>query len=453
MCEVRPGPTCDACSVRPDTSEPSPRTVTQGKGSARSVSTAPTGLPWRWWHVGLVVGVTVAAAIPRVARISAQNGFSWDESYYVPAARGYLHGDFTQNFEHPPLGKWAIATGIKLFGDRPLGWRMAALVAGVVTIPLVWLLARRLFNSVWWATFASVLAAADGLLIVQSRTALLDSLLPPLVVGAALCIVTHLDRATGQSADTRALTPWLFGAGTLLGTAVAVKWDSAGALVGVLVAFVVVGRRDRRKVIAAVVAFAVVPAAVYLASYTGHFQHGLGIGDFLRLQNDMREYHQHFRISHPSDSSPLTWLWMQSPVAYGSLNAPGRIAIHMALGNVALWWLFLASLPLLLVVWWRDRDRTVELVLFAWAAFHLVWLIVLRPGFLYYLTPLVPFMAIAVTWAVRWVAPRGPIGRAAPVVVLSAVLIVFVLYLPVWTYQDISLKRFHSLMLFGGWEP
>jgi hypothetical protein len=30
---------------------------------------------------------------------------------------------------------------------------------------------------------------------------------------------------------------------------------------------------------------------------------------------------------------------------------------------------------------------------------------------------------------------------------------VFVLYLPVWTYHDISIQRFHSLMLFDGWEP
>src|SRR5205085_1080636 len=136
--------------------------------SVRSLGEPPVR---RWWHLCLLLGVTVGGAIPRAARIAAQNGFSWDESYYVPAARGYLHGDFTQNFEHPPLAKWAIAAGIRLVGDRPLGWRLAALVAGILTVPLVWLLARRLFASVWWATFAAGLVATDGLLIVQSRTA------------------------------------------------------------------------------------------------------------------------------------------------------------------------------------------------------------------------------------------------------------------------------------------
>jgi dolichyl-phosphate-mannose--protein O-mannosyl transferase len=396
----------------------------------------------------LLLGVTMAGAIPRAARIGAQNGFSWDESYYVPAAREYLHGDFSHNFEHPPLAKWAIAAGIHLFGDRPLGWRLAALGAGILTIPLTWLLARRLFASIWWATFAAVLVATDGLLIVQSRTALLDSLLPPLVVGAALCIVLHVDRR-----EASALSPWLLGAGVLLGAAMAVKWEAGGALLGVLVGFVVIGRRDWRQVAAAGVAFVAVPAAVYVASYAGHFQHGLGFSGFFRLQENMLTYHRHFRIDHPRDSSPFTWLWLQRPVSYGSLNSPGRIAIHMALGNPALWWSFLASLPLLLVVWWRERDRTVEVVLFAWMTLHLVWLIVLRPGFLYYLTPLVPFMAIGVTWSVRWVAMRWRIGRPLPVVVASAALVAFVVYLPVWTYHDMSLKRFHSIMLFDGWDP
>ncbi len=167
----------------------------------------------------------------------------------------------------------------------------------------------------------------------------------------------------------------------------------------------------------------------------------------------MVNYHREFRVDHPRDSSPITWLWLQRPVSYGSLNAPGRISITMALGNPALWWSFLATLPFLLVTWWRGRDRTVEMVLMAWASLHLVWLVILRPGFIYYLTPLVPFMAIGVTWAARQASIRWPFGKAVPVVVGVAVLVCFVAYLPIWTYQDISLDRFHALMLFDGWEP
>ena len=31
---------------------------------------------------------------------------------------------------HPPLGKWLIALGIRIFGMNPVGWRIGAAVAG-----------------------------------------------------------------------------------------------------------------------------------------------------------------------------------------------------------------------------------------------------------------------------------------------------------------------------------
>lgn len=414
----------------------------------RSVNTAGSVPKWQPMHVVLLTGVTVIGAVPRTLRLSATKGFAWDESYYVPAARAYLHGDYSPNFEHPPLAKWAIAAGIKLVGDQPAGWRMAALVAGIATIPLTWLLVRHLLASAWWATFAALLVATDGMLIVNSRTALLDSLLPPLVVGAALCVTLHLDRGSPGR-----LSAWSLGAGALLGAAMAVKWETGAAMLAVLAAFAITGRRSRRALVSAAVAFALTPALVYLASYAGHFAGGLSPGGFLRLQRSMLDYHRDFRIDHPSDSSPVTWLWLQRPVSYGSVTGKDRIAITMALGNPALWWSFLASLPVLLVCWWRGRDRTVELVLFAWASLHLVWLVILRPGFLYYLTPLVPFMAVGVTWTSRWVTSRWRLGRLVPIVIGTAAIVALVAFMPIWTYEEISLSHFHRLMLFGGWEP
>lgn len=38
---------------------------------------------------------------------------------------------------HPPVGKWLIASGIKLFGDNEFGWRFATAIIGTVLILLL----------------------------------------------------------------------------------------------------------------------------------------------------------------------------------------------------------------------------------------------------------------------------------------------------------------------------
>ena len=191
--------------------------------------THPTATGRRGIAVTAVIVVTLLGAAP-LFLWRRPMGFAWDESYYVPAARSYLDGVFDVKLEHPPLGKWLIAAGIQLIGDEPLGWGVASLVAGIVTVPLVWFLARRLLGSTAWATVAAFLVAIDGLLIVQSRTAVLDSLLPPLIVGATLAVLVHLDRGY----DRRRLSGPLLIAGGLLGAAVACKWEALPALLGAI---------------------------------------------------------------------------------------------------------------------------------------------------------------------------------------------------------------------------
>jgi dolichyl-phosphate-mannose-protein mannosyltransferase len=65
---------------------------------------------------------------------------------------------------HPPLGKWIIAfLGVGPIGQRPIGWRLPSAVFGIAGVGLLYVLALRLWRSVWWAGFAALLLALDGL--------------------------------------------------------------------------------------------------------------------------------------------------------------------------------------------------------------------------------------------------------------------------------------------------
>src|SRR5699024_3894177 len=104
---------------------------------------------------------------------------------------------------HPPLGKWLIAVGIRLFGtETALGWRFSAAVAGVVGVLLVALIAQRMFRSVFLGGVAGVLTAVEGHHLVMSRVALLDIFLMMFVLAAFGAVV--MDRYSSR----RRLASW-----------------------------------------------------------------------------------------------------------------------------------------------------------------------------------------------------------------------------------------------------
>jgi dolichyl-phosphate-mannose-protein mannosyltransferase len=97
-----------------------------------------------------------------------------------------------------PLGTWIIASGISIFGDNPVGWRIMSVLFGVASIFIFYLLCRHLVNmesgnqtemqspngippQASWFTiktfiplFATFLFAFENLSFIQSSIALLD---------------------------------------------------------------------------------------------------------------------------------------------------------------------------------------------------------------------------------------------------------------------------------------
>jgi predicted membrane-bound dolichyl-phosphate-mannose-protein mannosyltransferase len=103
---------------------------------------------------------------------------------------------------HPPLGKYLIGAGMWLFGpDNSFGWRFATALFGTALVLLLFLVARSLTNSTVFATVASFLLAIDGLGIVMSRVALLDTFLAFFVLLAFWFVI--LDRAKASTASRR----------------------------------------------------------------------------------------------------------------------------------------------------------------------------------------------------------------------------------------------------------
>jgi dolichyl-phosphate-mannose-protein mannosyltransferase len=372
----------------------------------------------------LLLTIAVSAAV-RFASLDAFPGYVFDEYYYAHDAAALLRGDLgprgaehwrpgaARSLAHPELGTLAIAAGIAVLGDGPWGWRTPAALAGTLLIALVYPLARRLFLPPAWALAATVLAAADTMLIVEARLAVLDTFV---ALGTAACIYCAL-RAT----TTPHFARWVTLCGLAGGVAVASKWSGALALVAALVILALSARRlGLRRLIAAAVGILGICLCVYVAGYAGYFLSGHSFADWLHLQRYMLGFNWGVRGTVSFASRPLTWLFDVSPIWYrfseGNVGTTGLIGI----GNPLLWWASAAALVVLGVQAIARRDLRLGLAPLLVAMLYLPWLLTSRQAYIFYMTPVVPFMAILVASGLSRLAGRRPAPCATQALAFGA---------------------------------
>jgi len=430
-------------------------------------------------YPGLIVtGVVVAvAAALRLVDLDHPAGIVFDETYYANEARTMLaHGveyDDKGNPKyvvHPPLGKWLIALGIRVFGFDEFGWRIAAAVAGVVSVLLVVRIGRRLFRSAVLGGVAGLLVALDGLHLVMSRFALLDIFLTLFVVAAFGCLVLDRERRRARwlAALEAGLDPgrpgrdgrppfavpwWRLAGGVMLGCALGVKWSAAWYVAAfvVLVLWWEAGarrtagvRRPWRATLRAesgwVAALLGLAAVAYVASWTGwfvtdtgyfrHWQRDSGGGDdanlvgaltnWLHYQYEALKFHTGLSSRHVYQSWPWQWLLLGRPVVFYRNNnvacgAPNCTSVVELLGTPVLWWSFL---PVLAGLAWRGisrRDWRAGALGLAVAAGLLPWFWYALDGrtmFAFYALPAEPFLALAAAYVLGAVIGPAPATRA-----------------------------------------
>lgn len=463
-----------------------------------------------------LVAVGIVAGLVRFSHLGYPQRRIFDEYYYSKSACIFLgysnercdinshderywrreRGD-TGAWVHPPLGKWAIAAGEAAFGVNPFGWRVAAAVAGTLGVVLLAAMAQLLFGRPVWTFTAGLLLATEGLHVVQSRVAMLDIFVTTWMV-AGFCSLL-LDRrwirrrtppprdlAAGLPAPPPAdfpepvLRPWRLAAGVAFGAAVASKWSGlTGIAVAVLlsVAWEHLRRKEfgmRRPLWRAlqaegfgiVIALLIVPAVVYIASYTPWFaENGWSPERWLELQGAIANYHANLEVTdasgepiHPYLSSAWTWPFLVRPVLYfAQYPAEGVRKVIYAIGNPAIFWGSLLAVPLATYLWWRGRDRHAGFAVACVLGLYVPWLLVPRPQFLFYATPITPFLVLACVVVLRWLSEVRVAGSRSrpylPLVVGFVVLSVglFVWFWPVLTGGALSDEAFRLRAWFPGW--
>jgi dolichyl-phosphate-mannose-protein mannosyltransferase len=466
----------------------------------------------RQWYArpfAVIAAVTALAGGLRFYHLSTPNDHVFDEVYYakdgcfdagIPYRECGLDAPREQTFTaHPPLGRWIIAGGVTLFGNRAFGWRAASAAFGTLSVLLVSILALRLFGNALWAGAAGLLLATESLNFVQSRISMLDIFLTAFVVAGFLFLVLDrrwIERRTpelGLAEDEEALLlslppdrppapifrPWRLAAGMAMGAAVATKWSGGPALAGAILLALGWERSRRRQVglfhpwreairdegFSIFLFLVIVPVLVYTATYARWWaDHGFAVAEWWGTQVHMADFHLALRDEHAYSSRAWEWILLARPVAYyyecfretaSGCQSPAHI---LGIGNQAIFWGSLLTIPYVAYSWWRRRDWRAGLVVVAFTVQYVPWFFAARTNFLFYMTPVTPFMVLAAVYALRDLSEvrlgrersRTPAVAAAAAIAAVAVGL-FVFFLPVLTGRTISQGAWRARMWFSSW--
>ena len=496
----------------------------------RLVPPFPGNAIWGWAGPLLV---TAFGGFLRFDRLSVPHAVVFDETYYVGDAYGILrHGAEINHVKnanallaagktnilstggelavHPPLGKVFIAAGEWMFGLTPFGWRFAVAVVGSLAILMTARITRRMTRSTMLGCVAGLLLALDGLEFVLSRTAILDIFVMFWILAAFGCLVIDRDRSRARIADAAAsgLTDsagprlgirwWRAAAGLCIGLACASKWNGIWYLpvfaamtaawdLGARRAagFTAPGQGALSSLKWLPVSFGLVPAAAYLASWSGWFASPYGYdrnwaalhGNHVPVWSALDSLYQYQRYDlqfsvglteqHPYRSAPWTWPFLSRPVSFFYTTPPGCGVKNcsqevLAIGTPLIWWAFVPALLVCLVWWLVRRDWRAGAVLAGVAAGWLPWFWFAahdnRTEFLFYAVVFDPFVVIAITLCIgliigpaRAAPARRATGAALTGAYLLAVLWNFYYMYPVMAAKIVPYTTWFSRMWYHGW--
>ena len=231
----------------------------------------------------------------------------FDEIYHGRTGYEMVQKVYNYEWTHPPLGKYIISIGIRIFGMCPYGWRIMGTLFGIAMLPIFYLFTRRFFNRTWIATITTILFAADFMHFAQTRIATIDVYVTFFIILMYYLMYEYYRRSFYDQKLLKTFIP-LGLCGIAMGLGCACKWPGVYAGLGLGAVFLLImGRRYMeyryalhrpnetsndikhsdviagfwKKFIATIgfccVAFIVVPLTIYTVSYIP-FEDGVRYG-------------------------------------------------------------------------------------------------------------------------------------------------------------------------------
>ena len=414
--------------------------------------------------------IAIASLALRLINLATPKGFVFDEVYYVDGARDFLKygvevtGSKPEFIVHPPVGKWLIASGIKVFGDSEFGWRFATAIFGVLLILIFARLVHVLFYSPLLTGIAAFLMACDGLVLVHSRTALLDLFLTVFVLLAVY--LWHQQRH------------WL--ASIAIGLAIGTKWSAVYYLVVLLFIslYRIFSKHPSRELIRPTlikfIQYGFLPVTVYISTWAGWFISNRGwdrqwspniVKSWIHYHSEMLGFHTGLTEKHSYQANPWSWMIMGRPTSffYASPKSCGNDSCAqevLALGTPLLWWAGIIAVAVVIGFWirsliYRKSDAALNIAVLGITAGYLPWFFFQqRTVFTFYAVIFEPFMILAIIYCAKMLldsSMKSGVSQALVAAFVAIIFLNFIYFLPLFTGEVITYDAWLSHMWITSW--
>jgi dolichyl-phosphate-mannose-protein mannosyltransferase len=410
----------------------------------------------RFRHLAPITIIIGFAITLRLWQLNLPKGYIFDEVYYAKNAASLITDGVELNEQgaaefvvHPPLGKWLIGLGIKLFGNNEFGWRIIAAVVGSTSILIIYLIVQRLFNSIFLSNIAAALFALDGLHLVMSRVALLDIFLMFFMLLAFYLILRD--------------NLWL--SGVAIGLAAATKWSAVFVIPFLILLTINIGRANFATWGKRFTQFVITPIGTYLLSWSGWFisskgwARDSGSNLFSSLWNyhvQIMNFHRGLTEQHTYAANPWSWLVLGRPTSFyyeSTKNCGAKSCSQeiLAIGTPILWWAGIFAIAITVGLFLTNRDRVSAFILAGIAGTYLPWFFIQnRTTFYFYAIAIFPFIVLSLINVFNW-ALNNQMNRKLIYGFVIVVGINFLYFLPIFIGLNIPYVDWLARMWLPSW--
>lgn len=419
---------------------------------------------------------------------SFMNSTYFDEIYHARTAYEMVHGLYCYETTHPPLGKAIMAIGILIFGMCPFGWRFMGTLFGVLMLPVMYLIARKITDKTWLSTVITVLFALDFMHFTQTRIATIDVFVTLFIMLEYYFMLCYYRMSFYDTPLKKTFIPLIL-SGVFMGLGCGAKWTGVYAGLGLAVVFfAVIFRRymEYKRAVSepkgktgdiehshvinnfsiftmktlcfCIVAFIVVPFTIYLLSYIPYNHPGAReangslIERMMDSQNIMYSYHSSLESEHVYSSTWYEWPTIVRPMLYYVETVGDGVSEGIsAMGNPLIWWVGIPAFVYLLYLAVKERDRIALFLTVGYMSQYLPWVFVSRSTFIYHYFPSVPFVVLMIGYSIYRLLKLNAKLKPAVFVYVALVAVLFVAFFPVISAYPATLEYAKLLKWFGKW--